>query len=365
MSEIAATPHAPRPTPHAPRPTPHAPRLCVIFAVLTFPLGCSPKKTFAPGETFSAGYVFAPKQSRITHDFVVRNTSAETVKILKIDKNCGCTSFNLQKFQLAPSESTKLTVSVDVPAAYMPKSAACILRTDHPRFRDWVYSVEFVSLPFIMADPDVLSLGSFNVDGSGAYADKNVTLDVFADSKVELIQENFTVPAEIKLEISPNTEVRRLQQNAWNTRYHLSIGLSQKGKETVLHTFRSGVVTKAIDVTVGESRRWSYSVYWQMLPPLVSQPSFLSFGNLLDDKDDHCRSITIRSTTKQKFKILSTKNQSPDVLFKCMYNPSNEAASQRLKIMALRPKDSSSRFLTGSIQIETTAKVQPTVEIHW
>ena len=170
------TSHIPHPTSHIPHPTSHIPRLCVLLSMLTCGFGCTAKTTSVPGETFSAGYVFAYKQPKITHDFIVRNTSAETVKILKTDKNCSCTSFSLQKFELAPGEATKLTVSVDVPAAYMPKSAACILTTDHPRFRNWVYAVEFVSLPLFAADPDVLSLGSFTRrrQGCGRYQKRHV-----------------------------------------------------------------------------------------------------------------------------------------------------------------------------------------------
>ena len=169
----------------------------------------------------------------------------------------------------------------------------------------------------------------------------------------------------MELQIAPNPEIRRLQRDTWNSRYKLLVGLSPKGRETILRTTDSGPVTRAIEVTAGDDRTWSYSVYWQISPQIVSQPSFLNFGNLLDEKEDHSRKLTITSKTKEKFKILSIRNQLPDASIECVYDESNEAVSHPLKIVASRHKVSTSRFLTGSIQIETTAKAQPNVAIGW
>ena len=178
---------------------------------------------------------------------------------------------------------------MDVPAGYIPKVASCVLKTDRPRFKDWVYTVQFVSLPFVAADPQILNLGSYGIDGKGVDAVRHDEVDVFSSSIVELTREMFRVPEEIELELSPNPEKRQLQRDVWNTKYRLSVGLSEKGKDALARNSRSGVITKTIGLTAGSSRRWSYSVYWQVLAPQASYPSFLSFGNLLDDGDDHSR----------------------------------------------------------------------------
>ncbi len=204
-----------------------------------------------------------------------------TVNILRVEKNCACASFDFEKYQLAPGESAKLTINVDVAPAYMRKSASCVLKTDHPRFKDWFYTIEFMSLPFVVAEPDVLNLGSFSADGRDLGAVQHATVDVFGDAKIELTRDNFLVPEEIDLNVSQPTEARRLKGGIWDNRYRLSVRLSKKGREVVNHSSRSGITTKTVQLRAGEStaEQWQYSVYWRALPPLESRPSYLAFGN--------------------------------------------------------------------------------------
>ena len=180
-----------------PQPTPRTNwlgalgRASVILACLP---GCAHR---VPGETFSAGYVFAHKHSRVTHDFVVKNTTSEPVQFLTVQQSCSCTSYKLDKDQLKPGEATKLTMDVIVANAYMHKYATCVLKTNHPTFKDWAYTVEFVSLPLVVTEPNVLNLGSFKADGSDLNAVKHVTLNLFREAKLDLTSDHFTVPEEI------------------------------------------------------------------------------------------------------------------------------------------------------------------------
>jgi len=169
-------------------------------------------------------------------------------------------------------------------------------------------------------------------------------------------------------------EGRQLQRDVWNTKYQVSIRLSPKGREKVLRNTQSGIVTKAIQLTAGaaKSRRWQYSVYWQMLASLESHPSCLSFGNLLDGTDDHCRSVAISSTTAQKFRILSVKMGLQDVRIGSSVDTTDEAPRQRVTFKALGYNDGKSpstdgtrRFLSGTIEVQTTDKLRPIVEIPW
>jgi hypothetical protein len=197
-------------------------RLCWRFAhLLAFLLlvcisGCAPTH---PGETFFAGYISPDKQAKMSYAFVVKNTTSYPVEILTVDKNCSCTSFELGKYRLARGESTTLTIDVDVLRSLMTRTGACFLRTDHPRFKDWSYSLTFVSTPLAVADPNVLNLGSFNLDGQNLDTVKEVTLDLFAESKIELARDSFTVPDEIELNVLSKAAVRKLQPDMWKTTY--------------------------------------------------------------------------------------------------------------------------------------------------
>jgi Protein of unknown function (DUF1573) len=336
--------------------------------------GCYHRVTSAPGETFSAGYIFADKHPRVGHDFVVRNTTSEPVTIHHVEKSCTCTSFKLGKYQLAPGEATTLTIHVDLTPTYMQKFATCVLKTNHPRLKDWAYNIQFISLPFVVADPSDLNLGSFTVDGQNLNAVQHATLDLFAESNIELTRDNFSVPDELELSILSGPEVRRLQRDVWKTRYQVAIGLSSKGCEAVLHDSRTGLITKTVQLSAGESRsrQWHFSVYWQAVPPLVSHPEYLSFGNLLDEMDNHWRSVVISSTTRDKFRIVSAKNQSRDVRIEFSVDSPGDAPRHCVKFRVPQQDDAQGqsadgtrRFLSGTVHVQTTGKPLPAVEIPW
>jgi hypothetical protein len=185
----------------------------------------------------------------------------------------------------------------------MRKYATCILKTDHPLYKDWSYSVQFISVPFVVAEPTDLNLGSFTVDGRGLSDTQKATLDLYADSKIELTRDSFTVPDELELTISPSRpEALQVQRNVWRVRYKVSVGLSPKGREAVLQVSKPGLITKAIQLETDEPtpRRWNYSVYWRTSASLESHPSTLAFGNIMDETDDHGGRVTISSTTNQR-----------------------------------------------------------------
>ena len=109
-----------------------------------------------------------------------------------------------------------------------------------------------------------------------------------------------------------------------------------------------------------------------MLASLESHPSCLSFGNLLDGTDDHCRSVVISSTTTQKFRILSVKTGLQDLRIESSVNTTDKAPRQRVTFKALEynngknpSTDGTRRFLSGTIEVQTTDKLRPIVEIPW
>ena len=302
------------------------------------------------------------------------NTTSEHVKILKVEKSCTCTSFKLGKYELAPGEGTTLAIDVAVTETYMKKFATCVLKTDHPQFKDWAYNVQFISLPFVVAEPSDLNLGSFAVDGKNLDVRRVAYLDFFAKSKIALSSEDIKIPEELELSIVSGPEARRLQPGVWNTRYRISIGLSPKGRETILRNDQSGLVTKLVHINAGKARvkPYQYSVFWTALAPLECRPSYLTFGNLLDEKGGHSARMAISSTTNEKFRILSVKSDDQDLRIQSSIDSLDEAERHCVTIKPLArggpsgvSTDGVSRFLSGTIEIQTTDKRRPVLEIPW
>ena len=109
-----------------------------------------------------------------------------------------------------------------------------------------------------------------------------------------------------------------------------------------------------------------------MPPPLIIHPSYVSFENLLDERDDHCRSITISSTTNEKFRVISIKGTVSGCPIEFAVDTTDEAVLHRVKFNVSETKVSEGlatiarrRFLSGTIRVRTTNKSQPVVEIPW
>jgi hypothetical protein len=345
--------------------------MCPLVLILMCLSGCARS---APGETYDAGYIFPDERSRVTHDFVVRNATSKPIKILDVQRSCTCTAFKLGKYQLTPGEQTTLTMDVEVSRSFQTRFATCTLETDDPTFKRWGYNVRFVSLPFLVADPADLNLGSFTVDSSSLSAVREATFDFFADLKVELNRENMAVPEDLEISLSPATEVRRLQRDVWNTRYQVSVRLSRTGRETILGSPRSGMVTSTIQFNAGESasRRSQYSVYWHTLAPLETHPSYVSFGNLLDETEGHSRTVSISSTVGAKFRIVSIESRSQSITIGSKVEAVGDASQHNLVLKASGPNQAAmrsthgaKRFLSGTIQVRTTEKRRPVVTIPW
>lgn len=347
------------------------PCACTALLLVTCVAGCEHR---APGERFSAGYIFPEKESTLTHALVVKNTTDRAVEVLRIEKTCTCTSFELDRYRLGRGETAKLTLRIDVNKGYMHKTAACVLKTDHPEVKDWPYTVEFVSAPFAVAEPDALNLGRWGADSSNPNTDNAVVLNLFGDSEIALSREDFTVPGELELKLSPRREVHALQPKGWNTKYELSIRLSPKGLQNVREGSYSGIVTRTINLVSpgSKSRPWQYSVYWQALDSLEVHPSYLVFGNLLDEGDDHSGSVTITTTTNETFRVVSVNGDSDHVRMDSKFDSMEYGGRHRLTfkprpdefLSQIRPGESR-KFASGIIQVHTTNGRKPIVQIPW
>ncbi|MDD5135212.1 MAG: DUF1573 domain-containing protein, partial [Phycisphaerae bacterium] len=50
---------------------------------------------------------------RLSHTFVIKNVSAETIQVDRVNPSCGCIITSQREFTLAPNESTNIAVDFD------------------------------------------------------------------------------------------------------------------------------------------------------------------------------------------------------------------------------------------------------------
>jgi hypothetical protein len=87
--------------------------IIIVIVSLTYISFAQPQIDISSGATYDWGNV-RPGQNPLNGKFIIKNTGNDTLRITKVQPSCGCTSAPLQKYELAPNESTELNVSLNI-----------------------------------------------------------------------------------------------------------------------------------------------------------------------------------------------------------------------------------------------------------
>lgn len=85
----------------------------IAFACAATFAYAQPKLQVEGGDTYDWGKV-KPTQTPLKTNLTIKNTGTEELKISDVHVGCGCTTTGLEKKNLAPGESTSMSVSVNV-----------------------------------------------------------------------------------------------------------------------------------------------------------------------------------------------------------------------------------------------------------
>jgi len=336
--------------------------------------GCAPPPK-APGDVYSAGYVLADEKPEITHKFNITNTTGVLVNILKAERSCTCASVELASQRLRPGEVTTLTMRVSCAKEYIKKSAACILTTDHPKYKKWVYTVNAVMLPPLLPNPRVLNLGNNLTGDLNTVASEELALDFFSSAKVDITSSDFRVPPELELSLLSKPIASQLQRDVWHTRYKATIRLSAKGREAIPENPHSGIITKSVSIAGGglPAHARQFSVWWRCSPRLISRPSYLLFGNLDYSTRTVSRTVAISAPSGEQFRVLEAESPSTSTTLRIegTIDSAQHCAVHTLTFKASAPSargpttEEGQRFFSGRIRVRTTNPIQPFVDIPW
>jgi hypothetical protein len=88
----------------------------LFLALLFFPLaGCYSEEQAAKSAEMPDAYAWdfgqVVEKQMVSHDFILKNESANTMRIKNVTTSCGCTASKADKNVLAPGDSAKIKVS--------------------------------------------------------------------------------------------------------------------------------------------------------------------------------------------------------------------------------------------------------------
>ncbi|MHB1560209.1 MAG: DUF1573 domain-containing protein [Isosphaeraceae bacterium] len=336
---------------------------------LVLPSGCRPKSIFRrPYEVFDAGAVFASTTPTLTHVFHIENTTKRPVKIKSENHSCDCTTVKLSKRTLSPGEPITLTLSVNVPTAYVKKDVAVKLDTDDPEHPDWEYHLRFEAFPDAQVVPQVIDLGSYTVaemlmpESAGDTIEPEAWLEVFtaADGKARGVPKLIQVPTDCIVTMEQAPHVYRPATGVRAERYRISIRLKKGIPST-------GTFVRPLNVGLGDERGASASFTWCVRAPVVSAPERIHFGSVSTDDPPIDRSIDLRAADGMPFRILSVDHDATVTVRPASRSgfPTDASSQHHLGLVFQVPCKETARFLVGKIRIRIDRRDYPEVAIPW
>jgi hypothetical protein len=330
--------------------------VCAV-AIAVACLGCGSRQSTRPGETFDAGYVFADRVPRVSHAFVVRNTTGRAVKILDVVKSCGCTSFDVGKKSLAPGEETKLEINVSTPKAYQDVYSACTLKTDHPALADWQYTLRFTALPRVAFSAQHVNFG--RISKTAPELSQDAFIDLYDSSVVPLDEHNFSVPEGLSVQLLPEPEKHHLASDIWSARYRFSVKLVRvRGLEGY------GQHTKSIGLQAPSGARASLEVVWRHDPPIVAAPSVIGFGRVSRRATSDKRLLFLHSTDGKQFRIVSAECEPGAPTVATLFEK-RRSDQHTIEFTLAMPRDFDSPVSSGMIVLQTDDDASRCIQIPW
>ena len=134
--------------------------LCLVLPVCML---AQPKIGIVQGTSFDFGDI--SNTHPCTHDVTVKNTGTDTLHIKNVRAQCGCTTTGLSEMKLAPSDTSKLTITFN-PSGYPtgPVTKHVYVESDDPKTP--MLTIEFVAniAALYKLDPGMFTFNNVKAD---------------------------------------------------------------------------------------------------------------------------------------------------------------------------------------------------------
>jgi hypothetical protein len=338
----------------------------IVGLTLITVVGCRPKPHSAPGEVCDAGAVFASITPKYEHTFKIQNTTGVDVTILDENHSCSCTEVVFQKGILRAGETMPLTLKVKVHPTYSDLTIGCRLRTDHPRFPEWPYTLHLESFPVARMAPERVDLGIFDlVEGNSgsSRADAESWVEIFSPpgSSTQPVPVSAKSTDGVAIDVDPRPSVDTMKSGVKRSRYLLRMSFDAIKNQTM-----TGFQAHPIVVHLNDGHTVEGMVCWGVSMPLVCTPARLHFGSVPVSELPRKQKVIVRSRDRKPFRILSVDaDREIAVTAGGGIGPESRPNSdQELELTLAASREVKTPARSGVIQIRTDAAL-PAVHVPW
>ncbi|MCO5249996.1 MAG: DUF1573 domain-containing protein [Candidatus Kapabacteria bacterium] len=179
----------------------------IIFAALILSsvvIMAQPKIEIVGGTTKNWGTV-APADSPLKYDLIVKNSGNQNLKISNVRPTCGCTTAPLEKDELKPNESTKISITFNVSQNSGPVQKQIMVYSNDPVNPSINYTLMAeVVRPLTVSPSNHLSFRDLVVGSVG-----ESTLKIKNTSNRNITMTDFkTTPSELTINLSGKKRLR-------------------------------------------------------------------------------------------------------------------------------------------------------------
>lgn len=242
-----------------------------IPAVAILLVGCDGQTRESPEFVHNAGVIFSGRTKKLTHNFSVSNTTSKEVRVLKVEKTCACTDFNLENYVIAPYSATRLSMSTNMPQEHAKLSVGCRLITGEAPTDFREYSMVFEAVPDIESSSMQVNFGLLDI-AKTEHPSTELTVSTFNSHEHN---------GQLKIESDPGVGVTtkfihgyKIAEDVWKNTYKITVAL----KETNLANAISN--GRAIRIGTDNGAELTLPVVWKVLPNAQATPSILDYHNV-------------------------------------------------------------------------------------
>jgi hypothetical protein len=293
------------------------------------------------------GYVLYENTPRVTHTFLLKNTSNVLLKILNISRSCTCTSAHIDRMSISPGAVAKVTVTINVPRTMIDFQAFCTIETDSVVQRDLVYSLRFTSLPGSMVEPSKTSISRKDFAESN-YVMKRIKCITFGSSQPRDLGALKASGLEgVSVAGLDNLTPVDLGNHIFKQVYNVNIQVNKIAYDSNVGADR------VIELTADEGARFTLPLEFERLEEVEIYPSVVNFG-VLQYPNSATRFVRVKTTRDTARGVIVIPDSS--VVTAEVVKEANQSESIRIKFTldsrsVARDKPSSLSTLAGRVRL--------------
>jgi len=318
--------------------------------------------------TFDSGGIVVDRSSTISHVFHLKNTGDRQVKMVGVEKSCGCLDATITPQSLAPRQEARLTLSAHVAPSYADRrTVSCVVKTDDPSRGAVTFSLAFHSFPRVQFRPLALDLGSLRrvgTPGESGHREAEAWLDVYrAPGGDADAPRRFDVPDGLLVDTSGKPGTDEPARGIVRTSYPLRVRIRQER----LREQPGGRQQLVLGVLTRRGEVGSLPISWAWHESIEASPRRVHFGTLKDITSGPA-SISVRSTEKRAFRILSVCGDETAAVVP-FESPAPAASliarETHLVALRIRLKNPKRRAAAGTVTVVTDDSTCSQLSIYW